>query len=88
MKDEASVMEEPKQEIVKEEPCSQEESVTKTGKSDTKDADHAKPSAKETDRLRLLHMSPIKKRRIGANDKQGQGAGDKQPTLFSYFGKN
>ncbi|XP_047967508.1 abasic site processing protein YoqW-like [Salvia hispanica] len=88
VKDEASVMEEPKQEIVKDEPCSQEESVTKTGKSDTKDADHAKPSAKETDRLRLLHMSPIKKRRIGANDKQGQGAGDKQPTLFSYFGKN
>ncbi|XP_042040083.1 abasic site processing protein HMCES-like isoform X2 [Salvia splendens] len=88
MKDEASVMEEPKQEIVKEEPCSQEESVTKTGKSDTKDADHAKPSAKETDRLRLLHMSPIKKRRIGANDKQGQGAGDKQPTLFSYFGNH
>ncbi|KAL1566213.1 abasic site processing protein YoqW-like [Salvia divinorum] len=88
LKDGPSVMEEPKQEAVKEEPCSQEESVAKTGESDTKDADHSKPSAKETDRLRLLHMSPIKKRRIGGNDKQGQGAGDKQPTLFSYFGKN
>lgn len=97
VKDEASVVKEPEkgelaerieQKTVKEEPCSQEKSVTQMGKSDTQNADHAKPSAKESDRLRL-QMGPVKKRRMGADDKQARkGVDDKQPTLFSYFGKN
>lgn len=38
---------------------------------------HAKPFAKETERQ---HISPVKKRSKGANDKQ--------PTIFSYFGRS
>ncbi|XP_057780962.1 uncharacterized protein LOC130999452 isoform X2 [Salvia miltiorrhiza] len=76
MKDEASVMEEPEKgkvdesnerKCVKEEPHSPEESDTEIDSSDTKNTDHAKPSAKDTDRLL---MSPVKKRRKGADDKQ------------------
>lgn len=99
-----SVTEEPKkdepvgsneQKWVKEEPDRQEEDATETEDSDTKNREkrhyvelsgHAKPFAKETERLLI---SPVKKRRKGANDKQtSKGANDKQPTLFSYFGKN
>lgn len=93
LKDEASVMEEPKkdervesteQKSVKEEPHSQEESLKQIDESDTKNTDNVKPLAKEK-----LHISPVKKRRKGAIDKQPRkGADDKQPTLFSYFGKN
>ncbi|KAL0417977.1 UNVERIFIED_CONTAM: hypothetical protein Sradi_1211200 [Sesamum radiatum] len=38
---------------------------------------HAKPSAKETERQ---HTTPVKKK--------SKGADDKQPTLFSYFGRS
>ncbi|PIN05795.1 hypothetical protein CDL12_21656 [Handroanthus impetiginosus] len=38
---------------------------------------HAKPVAQETERK---HTSPVRKR--------GKGGNDKQPTLFSYFGKS
>lgn len=93
MKDEPidnSVTEEPEkdervgsneQKRVKEEPDRQEEDEEKRDYVEL--SGHAKPFAKE------LHISPVKKRRKGANDKQtSKGANDKQPTLFSYFGKN
>ncbi|KAL0369908.1 UNVERIFIED_CONTAM: Abasic site processing protein HMCES [Sesamum angustifolium] len=43
----------------------------------TKFSAHAKPSAKETERQ---HTTPVKKK--------SKGADDKQPTLFSYFGRS